>query len=112
MATGREKQNIPVRKPAVCRAGTVAMRSDDRARASAIEKPLTIATTFRSSPCGASASSTEPRSRPRREMQMMRLPRGKRGGTQRVALPEGYLDDLADATPPAEELLQEAVSGG
>jgi nifR3 family TIM-barrel protein len=42
----------------------------------------------------------------------MRLPRGKRGGTQRVALPEGYLDDLADATPPAEELLQEAVSGG
>ena len=43
----------------------------------------------------------------------MRLPRGKRGGTQRVALPEGYLDDLADATPPAAELAAaEAVSGG
>jgi tRNA-dihydrouridine synthase len=43
----------------------------------------------------------------------MRLPRGKRGGTQRVALPDGYLDDLADATPPAAELaVAEAVSGG
>jgi nifR3 family TIM-barrel protein len=43
----------------------------------------------------------------------MRLPRGKRGGTQRVVLPDGYLDDLADATPPAAELaVAEAVSGG
>ena len=43
----------------------------------------------------------------------MRLPRGKRGGTQRVALPDGYLDDLADATPPEAELaVAEAVSGG
>ena len=43
----------------------------------------------------------------------MRLPRGKRGGTQRVALPDGYLDDLADATPPVAELAAaEAVSGG
>jgi nifR3 family TIM-barrel protein len=43
----------------------------------------------------------------------MRLPRGKRGGTQRVALPDGYLEDLADATPPAAELAAgEAVSGG
>lgn len=44
----------------------------------------------------------------------MRLPRGKRGGTQRVALPEGYLDDLDDATPPAAELeaSAQAVSGG
>jgi nifR3 family TIM-barrel protein len=43
----------------------------------------------------------------------MRLPRGKRGGTQRVALPDGYLDDLGDATPPAAELAAaEAVSGG
>jgi tRNA-dihydrouridine synthase len=43
----------------------------------------------------------------------MRLPRGKRGGTQRVALPDGYLNDLADATPPAAELAAaEAVSGG
>lgn len=44
----------------------------------------------------------------------MRLPRGKRGGRQKVALPEGYLDDLADATPPAAELAAsaQAVSGG
>src|SRR5262249_40556278 len=43
----------------------------------------------------------------------MRLPRGKRGGTQRVALPDGYLDDLGDATPPAAELAAaEAGSGG
>jgi nifR3 family TIM-barrel protein len=42
----------------------------------------------------------------------MRLPRGKRGGTQRVALPDGYLDDLGDATPPAAELAADAVSGG
>jgi tRNA-dihydrouridine synthase len=42
----------------------------------------------------------------------MRLPRGKRGGTQRVALPDGYLDDLGDATPPAAELAAaDAVSG-
>jgi tRNA-dihydrouridine synthase len=30
----------------------------------------------------------------------MRVPRGKSGGTQRVALPDGYLDDLDDDTPP------------
>jgi nifR3 family TIM-barrel protein len=44
----------------------------------------------------------------------MRLPRGKRGGRQKVALPEGYLDDLDDATPPAAELAATAVavSGG
>ena len=43
----------------------------------------------------------------------MRLPRGKRGGRQKVALPEGYLDDLDDATPPAAELAEAlAVSGG
>ena len=44
----------------------------------------------------------------------MRLPRGKRGGRQKVALPDGYLDDLEDATPPAEELSATAVavSGG
>ena len=43
----------------------------------------------------------------------MRLPRGKRGGRQKVALPEGYLDDLMDATPPAAELAEAAaVSGG
>jgi nifR3 family TIM-barrel protein len=43
----------------------------------------------------------------------LRVPRGKSGGRQRVALPEGYLDDLEDATPPAAELAcAEAVSGG
>jgi nifR3 family TIM-barrel protein len=43
----------------------------------------------------------------------MRVPRGKGAGRQRVALPEGYLDDLADATPPPAELeRREAVSGG
>jgi len=41
----------------------------------------------------------------------MRVRRGKRGGTQTVALPDGYLDNLDDDTPPgpgAEAL----VSGG
>jgi nifR3 family TIM-barrel protein len=41
----------------------------------------------------------------------LRVPRGKRGGVQRVALPEGYLDDLADATPPGAEA-EDADSGG
>jgi len=41
----------------------------------------------------------------------MRVPRGKTGGTQRVALPEGYLDDLEDATPP-EPAAEDATSGG
>ncbi len=30
----------------------------------------------------------------------MRVPRGKTGGTQKVALPKGYLEDLDDPTPP------------
>ncbi|NNL65463.1 MAG: tRNA dihydrouridine synthase DusB [Myxococcales bacterium] len=43
----------------------------------------------------------------------MRARRGKRGRRQKVALPEGYLDDLDDATPPAAELdAAQAVSGG
>jgi nifR3 family TIM-barrel protein len=33
----------------------------------------------------------------------MRVPRGKTGGTQRVALPEGYLDHLDDDRPPGPE---------
>jgi nifR3 family TIM-barrel protein len=36
--------------------------------------------------------------------------RGKRSGTQRVVLPEGYLDNLDDDTPPEEE--GEPISGG
>jgi hypothetical protein len=41
----------------------------------------------------------------------IRVPRGKTGGTQKVALPEGYLDDLDDATPPGV-LAEAADSGG
>ncbi len=42
----------------------------------------------------------------------MRMKRGKRSGTQRVALPEGYLDDrYEDATPPGPEA-ESADSGG
>jgi len=33
----------------------------------------------------------------------MRVPRGKTSGTQTVALPDGYLDTLDDATPPEPE---------
>ena len=41
----------------------------------------------------------------------MRVPRGKAAGTQRVALPEGFLDDLQDDTPPSV-LAEVADSGG
>ena len=41
----------------------------------------------------------------------MRVKRGKRGGRQRVALPEGYLDNLDDAKPPGLET-EAMVSGG
>jgi nifR3 family TIM-barrel protein len=41
----------------------------------------------------------------------MRVGRGKRGGTQTVALPAGYLDDLQDDTPPGVEA-EAADSGG
>jgi hypothetical protein len=41
----------------------------------------------------------------------MRVPRGKSGGTQRVALPEGYLDHLDDDAPPGPEA-EAADSGG
>lgn len=40
----------------------------------------------------------------------MRVKRGKTAGTQKVALPEGYLDDLDDATPPCAEA--EDADGG
>jgi nifR3 family TIM-barrel protein len=41
----------------------------------------------------------------------MRVARGKSGGTQKVALPDGYLDALDDATPPSP-LAEAADSGG
>ena len=41
----------------------------------------------------------------------VRVSRGKSGGTQKVALPEGYLDHLQDATPPGPEA-ESADSGG
>jgi nifR3 family TIM-barrel protein len=41
----------------------------------------------------------------------VRVPRGKTAGTQRVALPEGYLDHLDDASPPGVEA-ELAESGG
>jgi nifR3 family TIM-barrel protein len=41
----------------------------------------------------------------------MRVPRGKTAGTQRVALPEGYLDALDDDRPPGVEA-ETAESGG
>ena len=37
--------------------------------------------------------------------------RGKRSGTQKVALPPGYLDDLLDTTPP-DRTAEDPVSGG
>jgi nifR3 family TIM-barrel protein len=41
----------------------------------------------------------------------IRVPRGKTGGTQCVALPAGYLDDLDDDTPPCP-MAEDATSGG
>jgi hypothetical protein len=42
----------------------------------------------------------------------MRVIRGKSAGTQSVSLPHGYLDDREDATPPAEEVGEDSLSGG
>ena len=41
----------------------------------------------------------------------MRVPRGKTGGTQCVALPPGYLDQLDDDTPPCP-MAEDDTSGG
>lgn len=41
----------------------------------------------------------------------LRLKRGKRAGTQKVALPAGYLDSLDDATPPVQSA-EDTISGG
>ena len=64
--TGRGKPCIPARRFPVCRSGTLAIRSEARARASAVEKPPTIVAICRSSPSGSRASSIGPLSRPRR----------------------------------------------
>jgi hypothetical protein len=42
----------------------------------------------------------------------MRVPRGKTSGTQRVALPEGYLDNLDDDTSPGADVDADAASAG
>jgi tRNA-dihydrouridine synthase len=44
-------------------------------------------------------------------LEALRMKRGKKGGRQKVSLPEGYLDDLEDPTPPVREAKAE-VSGG
>ena len=41
----------------------------------------------------------------------LRAKRGKRGGTQTVSLPEGFLDDLEDDTPPGADA-EDPASGG
>jgi len=41
----------------------------------------------------------------------LRVPRGKKSGTQKVSLPAGYLDDLEDATPPGAGA-EDVTSGG
>jgi len=41
----------------------------------------------------------------------IRVPRGKTSGTQRVALPDGFLDNLDDDTPPEPETLDD-IHGG
>ncbi len=41
----------------------------------------------------------------------MRVKRGKRSGTQKVALPHGYLDDRSDNTPPSKEAESKASGG-
>jgi hypothetical protein len=41
----------------------------------------------------------------------MRVPRGKASGTQVVSLPEGYLRDREDATPPGADA-EDEFSGG
>ncbi len=66
----RESVQSPARRLPVWRSGTVAIRSEPRARASAVEKPLTIVAISRSSPSASRASSTGPFSSPRRETRM------------------------------------------
>jgi nifR3 family TIM-barrel protein len=44
-------------------------------------------------------------------LESLRIPRGKSGPSQKVALPEGYLDNLDDDTPPGVEA-ENPLSGG
>ena len=67
---GRAKLYIPARRFPVCRSGTLAIRSEARARVSAVEKLPTIVTISRSSPNDFKASSIGSLSEPCRETQM------------------------------------------
>jgi hypothetical protein len=42
----------------------------------------------------------------------MRVPRGKSAGQQKVSLPDGYLDELDDDTPPPAEAEDAGADGG
>ena len=70
--TGSGKLCMPSRRFPVCRSGTLAIRSEPRASASAVAKPPTIVTSFRSSPNVFKASSIGPLSCPSRETLMCR----------------------------------------
>ena len=67
IVSGSGKLCMPVRSIPVCRSGTLATRSEARARASAVEKPATIVAITRCNPNGFNASSIGPLSRPCRE---------------------------------------------
>ncbi|MNP39556.1 hypothetical protein D3C76_1331380 [compost metagenome] len=67
---GSAKLCIPHRRLAVCRSGTLAIRSLDRASASAVEKPATMVAMCRCNPSSSRASSIAPLSSPRRDTLM------------------------------------------
>ncbi len=67
VGTGSAKVCMPTRRSPVCRSGTVATRSEPRARASALEKPPTTMTLSRFSPSASRAASMGPPSRLGRE---------------------------------------------
>lgn len=73
IVTGSGKQCIPARKFPVCLSGTLAIMSEARARASAVEKPPTIVTISRFNPNDFNTSSIGPWSRPLRETQIYLL---------------------------------------
>jgi len=65
--TGSVKLYMPTRRLPVWHSGTMQIRSEVRARASAAEKPPTIAAISRPIPADSRASSMGPFSSPRRE---------------------------------------------